>query len=403
MLPSVRRLSPSDAAEASALLAGAAEPLVLSGRIESWRARGWTPLRLAREHGAAELCVRLHPRGLNHAREAECIQQRASLAQLCAWLEGSQETGGLARYNRREFVAYSDYQDMGVVFAGDREALSAIDWSTVGIPRDGAHSTLWLGSEGAHTPIHQDSYGWNLVAQLHGTKRWRLYHPQDLSLHPTRIPYEESSVYAYGGAPPDNKRAEQDSPSIWETTLGPGDVLFVPKHWWHLVTTTSSSALSVNTWVDAADDAHDRLREALVRSVICAMMQHYEVTFLAAKTARTDDCESPAPPAPFKGQSMPTVEAHPSAEDTMARSEAWLNPTEEVWSPSDNLAAVHTSLVEAHPEYKEHAPQISAADIVDAFCTGEALDAAMRALRRRCGRLRTCKRPRDDETEVTPD
>ena len=43
-----------------------------------------------------------------------------------------------------------------------------------------------------------------------------------------------------------------------QVDLQPGEVLFVPKHWWHHVTTLSRSALSVNTWLDdAGDDAVD--------------------------------------------------------------------------------------------------------------------------------------------------
>ena len=91
--------------------------------------------------------------------------------------------------------------------------------------------TLWLSTYGAHTPLHYDTYGCNLVRQLKGRKRWRLWDPTpslstpcpatsggshqrgsiDDSL-PTdhdghhrstmrllpllRIPYEESSVYS---------------------------------------------------------------------------------------------------------------------------------------------------------------------------------------------------------------
>ena len=35
------------------------------------------------------------------------------------------------------------------------------------------------------------------VAQLHGRKRWLLYPPADTAnLYPTRVPYEESSVFS---------------------------------------------------------------------------------------------------------------------------------------------------------------------------------------------------------------
>ena len=53
-----------------------------------------------------------------------------------------------------------------------------------------------LGTEGAYTPCHYDTYGFNLYTQISGHKRWILFPPDDSNLlKPTRIPYEESSVF----------------------------------------------------------------------------------------------------------------------------------------------------------------------------------------------------------------
>ena len=44
-----------------------------------------------------------------------------------------------------------------------------VDWSVLGFSgRDGTQSTFWLGSQGAYTVCHYDTYGCNLVAQIHG-------------------------------------------------------------------------------------------------------------------------------------------------------------------------------------------------------------------------------------------
>lgn len=44
-----------------------------------------------------------------------------------------------------------------------------VDWSVLGLNgRDGKDSTLWIGSAGTYTPCHQDTYGFNLVAQISG-------------------------------------------------------------------------------------------------------------------------------------------------------------------------------------------------------------------------------------------
>lgn len=49
------------------------------------------------------------------------------------------------------------------------EFLQEITWKKFGYPDKGAsETTLWIGNKGAHTPAHQDTYGYNIVAQVHG-------------------------------------------------------------------------------------------------------------------------------------------------------------------------------------------------------------------------------------------
>ena len=50
-----------------------------------------------------------------------------------------------------------------------------------------------------------------------------------------------------------------------EYNLRAGDVLVVPRHWWHDVWCESSPAISVNVWRDHELDASARTREALAR------------------------------------------------------------------------------------------------------------------------------------------
>ena len=104
----------------------------------------------------------------------------------------------LIRYPPSQYWVYADYKYMTEVCSDVPELLCAIDWSVFGFPgRDGTQSTLWVGSRGACTPCHYDTYGCNLVAQLSGKKKWTLFSPEDSAkLYPSRLPYEESSVFS---------------------------------------------------------------------------------------------------------------------------------------------------------------------------------------------------------------
>lgn len=53
---------------------------------------------------------------------------------------------------------------------------------------------FWLGSKGANTPCHYDTYGFNIVVQVYGHKSWLLF-PPGAPFTATRVPFEESSIY----------------------------------------------------------------------------------------------------------------------------------------------------------------------------------------------------------------
>jgi hypothetical protein len=110
---------------------------------------------------------------------------------------------------------------------------------------DAREATLWIGSRGAHTPLHYDSYGRNLILQIYGEKMWSLWSPSDENLRklsPCRVPFEESTIYADPQRydPRIQSHIEIHPPEVTQH-LAPQDVLDVPKHWWHYVSTVSET------------------------------------------------------------------------------------------------------------------------------------------------------------------
>ena len=373
-VPVIADATPAAAREAMAR----GRPVVFRGLTKDWPAelasleglrlapfvvnQGSTPSGSARQPDRL-LAVRLHRRDAGTVWEGDCVHvPHVRLDQICAWIAGDTPTGALAKFDRAEYVAYSDYQDMNLIFAHAQDVLRKISWAPFGVDHDGERSTMWLGTEGAHTPTHYDSYGSNLVAQLSGVKRWRLHPPSSDApgLQPSRVPYEESSIFASevdGGAGDD---------SAVSVDLQAGECLFVPKHWWHHVRTVSPYALSVNTWVDAEDDDDDRLKEAVARTVACALL-------------RADEADH----------------AHPCSDEALAeaeendqpppRSRPWLNPTEEVWTHTQNVGGIEGALraILGQRRGPRDFRAVTTADVVNALCTGRALEEAVAALRRR--------------------
>ncbi|KAJ8977965.1 hypothetical protein NQ317_008157 [Molorchus minor] len=91
---------------------------------------------------------------------------------------------------------YFDYKYLAEWFTDLADLRENISWALFGFPEKTADdSTIWIGSKGAHTPCHVDTYGFNLIHQVFGRKLW-IIAPPDENLKPTRIPYEESSVYS---------------------------------------------------------------------------------------------------------------------------------------------------------------------------------------------------------------
>ncbi|KAG8287752.1 Cupin super protein [Homalodisca vitripennis] len=170
---------------------------------------------------------------------------------------------------------YFDYKHMNQHFKTKTNLLETVSWADFGFPdKSGNDSTIWIGTEGSNTPCHMDSYGYNIVAQVYGRKLWVMFPPCKTSLlKPTRVPYEESSVYSKINF----TCGLSDLQSVGEAhvvELSPGDVLVVPSHWWHYVENLTT-AISINMWVPLETDHTSRLQEALVRFFVSSTLRTF--------------------------------------------------------------------------------------------------------------------------------
>ncbi|NWQ75079.1 HBAP1 protein, partial [Columbina picui] len=254
------------------------QPAVFCNMVGDWPALRWNVKYLSAVLDGKTIQFRL---GLKTADlvpqfETRCSYVEATLEEFLAWSCGQPSLSGpLSCYEHSKYWAYADYKYIARIFEDKPEIFQDIRWSDFGFPgRSGKESTLWIGSEGANTPCHLDSYGCNLVLQVQGRKRWHLFPPDDTSfLYPTRIPYEESSIFSkVNVANPDLKRfPEFRNTTAHVVTLSPGQVLLVPRHWWHYVESIDPITVSINSWIELDADHEARVEEAITRTLVCAI------------------------------------------------------------------------------------------------------------------------------------
>lgn len=167
-------------------------------------------------------------------------------------------------YFREKWTSYS-YRYINEL---PEECRRGISFECFGFPDITEDVSFWIGSRGAHTPCHYDTYGCNIVVQVHGRKRWLLF-PPEAKLRRTRVPYEESSVYCEENfySPEAYSKVIGVENDAFHVVLEPGMALIVPPKWWHYVETLEFS-LNFNTWIQLENDPEEQISECLTRLII---------------------------------------------------------------------------------------------------------------------------------------
>ncbi|KAL4677577.1 hypothetical protein H8959_020251 [Pygathrix nigripes] len=254
------------------------QPAIFCNMVFDWPARHWDAKYLSEVLHGKRIRFRMGMKSMSTVPQFEttCSYVEATLEEFLTWsCDQSSISGPFRDYDHSKFWAYADYKYFVSLFEDKTDIFQDVKWSDFGFPgRNGQESTLWIGSLGAHTPCHLDSYGCNLVFQVQGRKRWHLFPPEDTPfLYPTRIPYEESSVFSkINVVNPDLKRFPQfQKAQRHMVTLSPGQVLFVPRHWWHYVESIDPITVSINSWIELEEDHLARVEEAITRMLVCAL------------------------------------------------------------------------------------------------------------------------------------
>lgn len=195
-------------------------PVVFStdGDGEAWCAR-WSPGALAARHGACPIEV-------EEARVVYVGERAHSMRPLAELIEAARRGDTSLRWKGLEFLARVPSM------RADLQASPPPHRAHLPESAGGLRDTLWIAPRATTSSLHHDGDYDNLNLQISGRKLFVLIPPpRHENLH--SFGSAESPVNPFA---PDLQRFPRFAGADpIEVTLSPGEVLFLPKYWWHCV------------------------------------------------------------------------------------------------------------------------------------------------------------------------
>lgn len=216
----VQRLDRPDARSFARRCVDARRPGVLRGVVPRWPAASWEIEGLAARLGAREVTPVVLSEGRFEVDLREGVRVKAM--PLAEYLSLLAAPGAPAYYLRLPLE--------GALSALSRDApLEPYCRRAVAMKRN-----LWIGAAGTSSDLHFDMTH-NLVAQLRGRRRVTLFSPDQRG---ALYPYPLRSLNAHHSQvrldAPDLQSFPRFSEARRETVwLEPGEMLFIPRGWWH--------------------------------------------------------------------------------------------------------------------------------------------------------------------------
>ena len=203
-------------------------PVIISGAAANWPASRWTPATLAAEFGSQETSatIQLPESGVVYLETEKAHRRTLKLSEFTELMESGAP-------------CYIDQADLSM-FPGLADAC-LIDTL---IPQGRRFVNLWMGAR-TRSGLHYDPMD-NFLVQIYGKKKVFLAAPAERTrLYPFADNISKSRV---DPEHPDVRRYPRAAKVIFlHGTLNPGDLLYVPRGWWHHLCAPVQS-ISVNLW-----------------------------------------------------------------------------------------------------------------------------------------------------------
>lgn len=212
-------------------------PVILRGFAKNWDCcKKWSPDYFIETYGDKQLAV------MNNIMEdREFNVEDLTMKKFMQAIKRGETTKYL-RFCSLKYTAPELIDDFDV------KTVSKFIKKPVRITRN--NSQVFIGASGTHTMLHA-APPHNFFVQIYGTKNWRIYHPD---AEPIIKPgMDRSPFYAshFSHKTPDlDQYPGMEKLDYYDFDLHPGDVLYNPPSYWHLVSNKSISIAVAFRWMD---------------------------------------------------------------------------------------------------------------------------------------------------------
>ena len=249
-------------------------PVIVTDAMRSWKALGrWTPEFFKREFGEMKVTI---AEGKAGYKESEGVVEYTMAQFMDRVLESSEENP--APYFRNQILdelfpsLRDDIQPLPEYFLPnwlpDRYMVKYVEK----VLNRGAAVEIYIGGKGGAFPVlHYDGAGTHaFLMQIFGRKQFVLYPPdQEPFLYP--LPEKENLSRVDSVDHPDLERFPLFAKAVpLVFVLEPGELAFIPSHWWHTTRMLSASiSISANVvnqsnWHELVDFVSKRRRNPIV-------------------------------------------------------------------------------------------------------------------------------------------
>lgn len=223
------------------------EPVLIKDEAIGWEAtKKWNPEYLNCLLGNQEVRVTFHEEGiLGRTVDRDVETLPFSEAHSCILDDGRYYVNRMA-IERTLISRLTTGKDSKCSFLAEdiQQPRFLDDWSKI------HHVTMfWYGGDRCKSALHWDTFD-NLFVQIFGEKRFLLFSPtQTEYLYPVygSDGPTASRINVFDSEETQSKFPRFEQAEFIDLTLEPGDMLFIPKGWWHAADSLTTS-ISVNFW-----------------------------------------------------------------------------------------------------------------------------------------------------------